>query len=136
MFYGFLHSTYSRLVAGALAAVVLHTVQCVPSHLPLGQSWLPWSFHLTAVTAFRQLIICDHPAFTPLCSSRSSSACSAGRGSRVRASRQPEQALVLWGYDASPFVNLVKETLSELELPYTQVGSTMIDSFGCSLQWW
>jgi len=28
---------------------------------------------------------------------------------------------VLWAYDASPFVNLVKETLSELELPYTQV---------------
>jgi hypothetical protein len=39
----------------------------------------------------------------------------------VRANKQPAQHLVLWGYDASPFVNLVKETLSELELPYKQV---------------
>jgi hypothetical protein len=39
----------------------------------------------------------------------------------VRANKQPAQPLVLWGYDASPFVNLVKETLSELELPYKQV---------------
>jgi hypothetical protein len=39
----------------------------------------------------------------------------------VRPNKQPAQPLVLWGYDASPFVNLVKETLSELELPYTQV---------------
>lgn len=40
----------------------------------------------------------------------------------MRPNKQPAQPLVLWGYDASPFVNLVKETLSELELPYTQVG--------------
>lgn len=53
--------------------------------------------------------------------------CRAGRGSRVRANKQPAQPLVLWGYDASPFVNLVKETLSELELPYKQV------SGGCFL---
>ena len=46
----------------------------------------------------------------------------AGKGSRARPSKQPAQPLVLWGYDASPFVNLVKETLSELELPYKQVG--------------
>jgi hypothetical protein len=48
--------------------------------------------------------------------------CSAGAGSRACPSRQPAQPLVLWGYDASPFVNLVKEKLSELELPYKQVG--------------
>lgn len=45
----------------------------------------------------------------------------AGKGSQVRANKQPAQQLVLWGYDASPFVNLVKEALSELELPYKQV---------------
>lgn len=39
----------------------------------------------------------------------------------MRPNQQPAQPLVLWGYDASPFVNLVKETLSELELPYKQV---------------
>lgn len=41
----------------------------------------------------------------------------------MRPNKQPAQQLVLWGYDASPFVNLVKETLSELELPYKQVRS-------------
>lgn len=41
----------------------------------------------------------------------------------MRANKQPAQPLVLWGYDASPFVSLVKESLSELELPYKQVGT-------------
>jgi hypothetical protein len=30
---------------------------------------------------------------------------------------------VVWGYELSSFVVVVKETLSELELPYKQVGS-------------
>lgn len=44
-----------------------------------------------------------------------------GKGSSYRPSKQPAQSLVLWGYELSPFVKLVKEVLSELELPYTQV---------------
>lgn len=44
----------------------------------------------------------------------------AGRGSAYRASRVPQQPLTLWGYELSPFVRLVKEVLSELELPYLQ----------------
>jgi len=44
-----------------------------------------------------------------------------GRGSRYRPSRLPEQPLVMWGYELSPFVKIVKEVLAELELPYKQV---------------
>jgi hypothetical protein len=50
------------------------------------------------------------------------SLCSAGKGSRAKPSKQPAEPLVLWGYELSPFVVVVKETLSELELPYKQVG--------------
>lgn len=39
---------------------------------------------------------------------------------RYRASKVPEQPLVMWGYELSPFVKIVKETLAELELPYMQ----------------
>jgi len=41
-----------------------------------------------------------------------------GAGSRARPSKLPEQPLVLWGYEASPFVKLVRERLCELEIPY------------------
>ncbi|KAF6262882.1 hypothetical protein COO60DRAFT_1493172 [Scenedesmus sp. NREL 46B-D3] len=44
-----------------------------------------------------------------------------GKGSRAKPSRQPAEPLVMWGYELSPFVVVVKETLSELELPYKQV---------------
>lgn len=44
-----------------------------------------------------------------------------GRGTGYRPSRVPDQPLVMWGYEASPFVKLVKEVLCELELPYLQV---------------
>eukprot|EP00775_Hariotina_reticulata_P008777 gene8777-8955_t len=44
----------------------------------------------------------------------------AGRGSRARPSKQPAEQLVLWGYELSPFVKVVQEVLSELELPYKQ----------------
>lgn len=47
--------------------------------------------------------------------------CRAGKGSRAQPSKQPAEPLVLWGYELSPFVVVVKETLSELELPYKQV---------------
>lgn len=34
-------------------------------------------------------------------------------------SRVPEKPLILWGYEASPFVKIVREALCCLELPYT-----------------
>ena len=40
------------------------------------------------------------------------------RGTRARPSRQPEGPLELYGYEASPYTRLVREALSELELPY------------------
>jgi hypothetical protein len=36
-------------------------------------------------------------------------------------SNVPAQPLKLWAYELSPFVVVVKEVLSELELPYLQV---------------
>eukprot|EP00882_Tetradesmus_deserticola_P029143 GHRQ01032571.1.p1 GENE.GHRQ01032571.1~~GHRQ01032571.1.p1 ORF type:complete len:323 (+),score=107.90 GHRQ01032571.1:91-1059(+) len=44
-----------------------------------------------------------------------------GKGSRAKPSKQPAEPLVMWGYELSPFVVVVKETLSQLELPYKQV---------------
>ncbi|QDZ21040.1 hypothetical protein HOP50_05g35650 [Chloropicon primus] len=43
-----------------------------------------------------------------------------GAGSRAKPSNLPEKPLDLWGYEASPFVILVKEALCELEIPYVQ----------------
>lgn len=40
------------------------------------------------------------------------------KGADVRPSRAPEQQLELWSYEASPFSRIVRERLSELELPY------------------
>lgn len=40
------------------------------------------------------------------------------RGTRARPSRQPEGPLELYSYEASPYSRLVREALSELELPY------------------
>lgn len=39
-------------------------------------------------------------------------------GSFVRPSKAPAQPLELYGFEASPFCRLVRETLCELELPY------------------
>ncbi|KAF5830304.1 hypothetical protein DUNSADRAFT_14778 [Dunaliella salina] len=36
-------------------------------------------------------------------------------------SKQPAQPLVLWGYEASPFVKIVRETLCDMQLPYKLV---------------
>lgn len=41
-----------------------------------------------------------------------------GRGARYRPARAPEQPLVLYGFEASPYCRIVREVLSELELPY------------------
>jgi glutathione S-transferase len=43
-----------------------------------------------------------------------------GAGSRAKESDIPTKPLDLWGYEASPFVGLVKEVLCELEIPYVQ----------------
>ena len=40
------------------------------------------------------------------------------RGISVRASRLPAQPLALWSFESSPFSSLVRERLTELELPY------------------
>jgi glutathione S-transferase len=40
------------------------------------------------------------------------------RGSRYRKARAPEKPLELWSFEASPYSRLVRETLSELEIPY------------------
>jgi glutathione S-transferase len=45
-------------------------------------------------------------------------ACRMGRGGRYRAASLPAQPLIVWGYEPSPFVRLVKEVLCELELPH------------------
>ena len=42
----------------------------------------------------------------------------AGYGSHYRRARQPEQALELYSFEASPFSRLVREALCTLELPY------------------
>ncbi len=41
-----------------------------------------------------------------------------GRGIRVRPSRAPAKPLELFSFEASPYSRLVREVLSELELPY------------------
>jgi len=41
-----------------------------------------------------------------------------GKGTQFVEAKQPKQPLVLWGYDASPFVKVVREKLVELELPH------------------
>lgn len=40
------------------------------------------------------------------------------RGIWARASRAPAQPLELWSFEASPYCRIVREVLSELELPY------------------
>ena len=41
------------------------------------------------------------------------------RGTQARPSRQPAKPLALWSFESSPFSRLVRERLTELELPYT-----------------
>jgi glutathione S-transferase len=42
-----------------------------------------------------------------------------GRGVRLRKAKQPAQPLALWSFEGSPYSRLVRERLTELELPYT-----------------
>lgn len=46
------------------------------------------------------------------------SAVRSSRGSRARPSRNPKNPLHLWSFESSPYSRLVRERLSELELPY------------------
>ena len=46
------------------------------------------------------------------------SAVRGGRGMRARRARAPEKMLEVWSFEASPYARLVRERLSELELPY------------------
>ncbi len=39
-------------------------------------------------------------------------------GSRARPSREPEEPLVLYSIESSPFARLARESLCELEIPY------------------
>ena len=41
-----------------------------------------------------------------------------GKGTTTRPSRPPEKRLELWSFEASPYCRLVRERLTELELPY------------------
>lgn len=50
--------------------------------------------------------------------SLAASACRIGRGLRAKTGRAPEQPLVLYSFEASPFARLVREALCEMELPY------------------
>jgi len=45
----------------------------------------------------------------------------AGKGSSYAEACVPKEPLTLWGYEASPFVKLVRERLCELEIPYKLV---------------
>jgi glutathione S-transferase len=46
------------------------------------------------------------------------SAARPGGGARYRRSKAPEAPLELWSYESSPFCRIVREALSELEIPY------------------
>ena len=52
-------------------------------------------------------------------------------GTRARPARAPEQPLELYSLEASPFARIVRETLSELEIPYLlhNVGRTQLAEF-------
>mmetsp|Transcript_114 Transcript_114/g.314 ORF Transcript_114/g.314 Transcript_114/m.314 type:complete len:367 (+) Transcript_114:44-1144(+) len=41
-----------------------------------------------------------------------------GKGSRYIPSKSPREPLILWGYEGSPFVKIVREVLSSRELPH------------------
>jgi glutathione S-transferase len=41
-----------------------------------------------------------------------------GKGSKYQFSKPPVKPLTLWAYEASPFCKIVRERLSELEIPH------------------
>lgn len=44
-----------------------------------------------------------------------------GKGATHRASNPPEEPLIFWAYEGSPFCKIVRERLVELGLPHTQI---------------
>lgn len=51
-------------------------------------------------------------------SAQYASLCRLGQGMFYRQGEKPEQTIELYGYEASPYCRLVREALSELEIPY------------------
>lgn len=66
-----------------------------------------------------------------LASSMAASAMRARAGTRARPSRAPAEPLELYSLEASPFARIVRELLSELEVPYLlrNVGRTRLGEF-------
>jgi glutathione S-transferase len=58
--------------------------------------------------------------FRPVAALKSAAASTVrlGRGRDARPSRPPEKPLALWSFEASPYCRIVREVLTELELPY------------------
>jgi len=46
-----------------------------------------------------------------------------GRGSKVKPSNPPQEPLILWAYEGSPFCKIVREELCELEIPHLQIST-------------
>ena len=73
---------------------------------------------------FRTYAGCDVPkayrrtALRPLISGLQSGV-RFGRGVFARAARAPDEPLSLWSFEGSPYSRLVRERLTELEIPYT-----------------
>lgn len=44
-----------------------------------------------------------------------------GKGSSAKPSNPPDDPLVLWSYEGSPFCKIVREELCELEIPHIQI---------------
>ncbi|MDI1302663.1 MAG: glutathione S-transferase N-terminal domain-containing protein [bacterium] len=62
-------------------------------------------------SAYRKTLLKTPAAFV-------ASAVRGARGMRVRPSHAPAKMLELWSFEASPYARLVRERLTELELPY------------------
>lgn len=56
--------------------------------------------------------------FAPVITGSLASGLRGARGTHVVPSKRPETPLELWSFEASPFCRLVRERLTELELPY------------------
>ena len=67
-------------------------------------------------TGSRPLMVALGPL--TILSSGFASAARRGHGGKVRPSKTPEKKLELWSFEASNYSRLVRERLSELELPY------------------
>jgi glutathione S-transferase len=64
--------------------------------------------------------------------SATGSAVRQGRGLKARPAKAPEQMLELWSFESSPFSRIVRERLTELELPYVlhNLGKEQLEDMG------